>query len=83
MQIASPAAVAEEVTAPKRLWRRLAGVLDRLVANRTRRDVPVTVLRRSKLDFDRCRQLTFHGHALSAKAACANRRRSMTVSLSR
>jgi hypothetical protein len=47
----------ERAAKPRRFWQRFAQALDRLVVNRTKRSVPDVVLRRSKLDVDRCRRL--------------------------
>jgi hypothetical protein len=46
---------------PQTFWRRIAQVLDRFVAERSRRAIPTQVLRRSKYYHDRCRRLMLEG----------------------
>lgn len=41
-------------TEPRPFWRRITQALDRLVAQRSQRAVPVPVLRRSRDDIKRC-----------------------------
>jgi hypothetical protein len=52
------------VTKRKGYWHRLAQALDQRFADRSKRAVPATTLRRSKHDIDRCRRL-MHKNALA------------------
>jgi hypothetical protein len=46
---------------PQTLWQGISRALDRFVVCRSRLFVPAVALRRSKYDFDRCRQLMLRG----------------------
>jgi hypothetical protein len=54
-------------------WQRLGQVLDAYLADRSRRAVPATVLRRSKHDIARCRRLVHRGSEIAAAANVGSR----------
>jgi hypothetical protein len=61
--------------APRRegFWHRLGQALDAYLADRSRRAVPATILRRSKHDIARCRRLMHRGSAIAAAANVGSR----------
>jgi hypothetical protein len=61
--------------APRRegFWQRLGQALDAYLADRSRRAVPATILRRSKHDIARCRRLMHRGSAIAAAANVGSR----------
>jgi hypothetical protein len=54
-------------------WQRLGQALDAYLADRSRRAVPATVLRRSKHDIARCRRLMHRGSEIAAAANVGSR----------
>jgi hypothetical protein len=55
-------------SARESFWRRLGQALDGYLADRSRRAVPATVLRRSKHDIARCRRLMHRGSEIAIAA---------------
>jgi hypothetical protein len=54
-------------------WQRLGQALDAYLADRSRRAVPATLLRRSKHDIARCRRLMHRGSEIAATANVGSR----------
>jgi hypothetical protein len=50
-------AASNEIGESPTLWQKIAKALDRLVINRSRRNIPTMALRRAKYEHDRCRRL--------------------------
>jgi len=62
-------AAASDLGNPRTFWKKVTQLLDQLVVNRSARAIPAVVLRRSKLDYDRCLRLMRQGSIASTASS--------------
>ena len=73
LRINEPPNAAAGASTREGFWQRLGQALDAYLADRSRRAVPATVLRRSKHDIARCRRLMHQGSEIVVAANVGSR----------